>query len=150
MKVAIYNFEFNSDSGNILFHFSRGLFKKNIMPVCFYQKQYLKEVFAKSEKGYRLKSKNILWLLLIILQLLLSVASIRRKWLTRLIPNSQSCIIPDRWPPGVSAPNVSVWFQVAETPSGKKIVVISALYIKQIKYYEISTIYECVENYRWE
>ena len=79
MKVAIHNFEFNSDSGNILFHFSRGLFKKNIMPVCFYQKQYLKEVFAKSEKGYRLKSKNILWWLLIILQLLLSVASIRRK-----------------------------------------------------------------------
>ena len=96
MKVAIY-FEFNSDSGNILFHSSRWLFKnielRRILCLLL-PKTILKEVFAKNERGYRLKSKNIPWWLLIIL--LLSVACIRRKWLTRLIPNSQSCIIPFR------------------------------------------------------
>jgi len=40
---------------------------------------YLKGVFAKNEKGYRVTSKNIWWRLLLIL--LLSVASIRRKLL---------------------------------------------------------------------
>ena len=47
---------------------------------------YLKGVFAKNKRGYRLTAKNKRFSLLLIL--LLSVASIRRKLLNRLIPKN--------------------------------------------------------------
>jgi len=61
-------------------------------------KTYFKGVFAKIKRGYRLTSKNIWWRLLLIL--LLSVASIRRKLLKTthteersVHTNSESCNI---------------------------------------------------------
>ena len=38
------------------------------------------------------------------------------------------------WPLGVSALSMFLWFHMGETSRGQKIVVLSALYIKQIKY----------------